>query len=90
MLNRIYITEKEGVKMKIVITKRSDDYHACIEGRPEIWGCGPGESTAIGDLIRSHKDVFKKIGLEVEIIEDAKKRKPMFPDSESADEALAH
>lgn len=40
--------------MKIIVTKRNDDYHACLSGHPEIWGCGKNESEAIGDLIRSH------------------------------------
>jgi hypothetical protein len=49
--------------MKIVITKRGDDYHACLEGHPEIWGCGKTQNEAIGDLISSHKDTLK---IEVE------------------------
>lgn len=52
--------------MKIVITKRCDDYHACVEGKPEIWGCGKDTNAAIGDLIRSHKEIFDEIGLTVE------------------------
>lgn len=42
----------------IVVTKRSDDYHACIKGHPEIWGCGEDIDDAIGDLVRSHKSEF--------------------------------
>lgn len=42
----------------IVVTKRADDYHACIKGHPQIWGCGEDESKAIGDLIRSHEEEF--------------------------------
>lgn len=52
--------------MKIMITKRCDDYHACVEGKPEIWGCGKDTNAAIGDLIRSHKEIFEEIGLAVE------------------------
>lgn len=44
--------------MKIVITKRHDDYHACIEGHPEIWGCGRDQDAAVGDLIRAHQEFF--------------------------------
>lgn len=51
MLKCDYITE-------IVITRRTDDYYACIKGHPEIWGCGREESSAIGDLIRSHESEF--------------------------------
>jgi hypothetical protein len=46
---------------KISITKRSDDYHACLEKHPEIWGCGKTIPQAIGDLIYSHRDKFKLV-----------------------------
>ena len=49
--------------MKIIVTRRNDDYHACLEGHPEIWGCGKTIDGAIGDLIRSHQDTF---GIAVE------------------------
>ena len=42
----------------IVVTKRTDDYHACIKGHPEIWGCGEDGNKAIGDLIRSNEAEF--------------------------------
>lgn len=42
---------------KIVVTKRGKDYHARLEGR-EIWGRGNTSDAAIGDLIRSHRDIF--------------------------------
>lgn len=45
--------------LKIVITRRNEDYHACLEGRPEIWGCGKTQYEAIGNLIGAHKDTFK-------------------------------
>lgn len=44
--------------MKIVITKRSDDYHACIDGHQEIWGCGRDQNAAVGDLVRAHQEFF--------------------------------
>lgn len=49
--------------MKIVITRRSDDYHACLVGRPEIWGCGKTSDEAIGKLISAHAGTFN---IEVE------------------------
>ncbi len=49
--------------MKIVVTKRSDDYHACLDGHSEIWGCGKTFNEAISDLITAHTDTFK---IEVE------------------------
>lgn len=47
------------IMMKIVVTKRSDDYHACLDGHPEIWGCGKTPNEAIGNLITAHADTFR-------------------------------
>ncbi len=44
--------------MKITITKRGEDYHACLEGQPQIWGCGKTSDEAVGNLIRAHTDTF--------------------------------
>lgn len=38
---------------KIIITKRSDDYHAALENTG-AWGNGETIDAAIGDLIRTH------------------------------------
>ncbi|HEY4521651.1 MAG TPA: hypothetical protein VJH05_00720 [Candidatus Paceibacterota bacterium] len=43
---------------KIILTKRSEDFMAHIEGHSEIWDCGPSPDAAIGSLIRSHREVF--------------------------------
>ena len=51
--------------MKILLRKRSNDWQAYLEDHFEIWGCGKTINAAIGDLICSHKDVFK-INAEVE------------------------
>ena len=48
--------------MNITITKRADDYHACLKDHPEIWGCGKNVDEAIGSLIRAHGDTF---GVEI-------------------------
>ena len=48
---------------RIIVTKRSDDYHACLAGNSAIWGCGRNITEAVGDAIRSHQDVF-----EIEVI----------------------
>lgn len=45
--------------MKIIIINRKDDYHASLEGHPEIWGCGKCPDEAIGNLIRSHQEIFQ-------------------------------
>lgn len=44
--------------IEIEVTRRTDDYHACISGHPEIWGCGKDRESAIGDLVRSHQNEF--------------------------------
>ena len=51
--------------MKIIVTKRPDDYHACIEGHPELWDCGKSQQSAIGNLAWTHKEQFN---LEIEFI----------------------
>jgi hypothetical protein len=45
--------------MKIVVTQRLSDYHACLADNTAIWGCGKSPSEAIGDLIRSHRERFQ-------------------------------
>jgi len=44
--------------VEIELKKRAADWHACIAGQPEIWGCGPTPKAAIGDLVWSHMDRF--------------------------------
>ncbi len=43
---------------KIVVTRRSADYHACIKGHPEIWGCGASIAEAVGNLVQTHRTEF--------------------------------
>lgn len=49
---------KYDYTVDIVVTKRIHDYHACIKGHPQIWGCGRNESEAIWDLVRSYESEF--------------------------------
>ena len=49
---------------KVVVTHRSNDYHACLAGRPGIRGCGKTPQEAIGDLIITHEETM---GIEVEL-----------------------
>jgi hypothetical protein len=42
----------------IVVTKRRDDFHAAVAGRPELWGCGNSHRAAIGDLVTAHGEHF--------------------------------
>lgn len=56
-------------KKTIVVTRRQSDLHACIKGRPQIWGTGRTIAEAVGDMIFSHAATF---GVEVQI-DDQKK-----------------
>ena len=42
----------------IVVTKRSDDYHACLADHSEFWDCGKTPNAAIGALLRTHPKQF--------------------------------
>ena len=43
----------------IVITKRSDDFHAALEGNPAIWSASRvSADEAIGNLMRTHPEHF--------------------------------
>jgi hypothetical protein len=43
-------------QLTIEVRRRSDDYHAQIKDHPELWGCGPTPSHAVGDLVRTHRE----------------------------------
>lgn len=45
--------------LKIIVTDRGSDYHACLEGRPGIWSSGRTSYEAIGNLLTAHTDAFK-------------------------------
>ena len=38
--------------MKIIVTKRSNDYHACLEFNIGIWGCGRNPIEAVSSFMR--------------------------------------
>lgn len=59
---------------KITLTKRVDDWHACLSDDPTIWGAGPNPYEAVGSLILSHKEAF-----EVEVA----RNKDLFPPSKA-------
>ena len=45
--------------MKIKIDRHGfDDFHASIEGHPELWGRGKTVDEAIGSMFRSHFEHF--------------------------------
>lgn len=44
--------------VRIVVTKRISDFHACIEGKETLWGCGETYAKAIGDLVMAHEEAF--------------------------------
>lgn len=43
---------------KIVVTKESNQYRACLEAHPEIWGWGKTYCEALGNLVRSYPERF--------------------------------
>ena len=47
---------------KIVIKKRNDDFHAQLDGHPEIWGCGKTAGAAVYSVMTTHPDKF---GVEI-------------------------
>jgi len=62
------MNNNEKVKItNITVTKRSSDYHACLENRPGIWGCGRNICEAIGDVIMNHPERFN-----LNIVEEGK------------------
>ena len=52
------LQERRIAMKRIVVVRRNDDYHASLEGHPEIWGCGKTSESAIGSLVSAHKEVF--------------------------------
>jgi hypothetical protein len=48
--------------MKIIVTKRATDYHAKLEGHPEIWATGRTSAEAVGNLITRHG---KRLEIEI-------------------------
>ncbi len=50
------------IPSEIVVTKRTNDYHACLRGQPNTWGSGRTIPEAIGDLIQLHTE---KLNFEV-------------------------
>jgi len=36
----------------IVLCKRTDDWHACLENRPEDWECAPDATRAVAKLAK--------------------------------------
>jgi hypothetical protein len=49
--------------MVIMITKRTKDYVAWIEGHPEIWANGNTPREAIGNLVWTHTEHFGIVGV---------------------------
>ena len=49
--------------LKIKVIRRTNDFHASVEGRPGLWDCGNTASEAIGELLLSHPREF---GVDIE------------------------
>lgn len=52
--------------IEIVVTRRADDYHACIGNDERLWGCGKNIDEAVGSAIRSHAE---RAGLVIHVDE---------------------
>jgi hypothetical protein len=61
---------QKETSLKIILTKRSEDIHACLESDHRIWGCGKSQYEAIGNLINAHQSTFG-VTVEYEGIEMA-------------------
>ena len=48
--------------LKIILTRRQNDYHACVEGRPKVWESGRSASEAVGNLIFTLRE---ELGIEI-------------------------
>ena len=51
--------------MRLKVTKRTGDWHCCVEGDESVWGCGKTIAEAIGNLVWSHADWFGIDWLEI-------------------------
>lgn len=51
--------------MKIKVTKRSDDYHACIDEITGIWEAGRTIDEAVYKLLISNPEIFD---IEIEVL----------------------
>jgi len=54
----------ENTMVAVIVTYRpqitaNGDYHACIEGHSEFWGCGKSPAEAIGNLIQAYPAQFE-------------------------------
>ncbi len=57
----------------IVVTKRSRDYHACIDGDAGKWGCGSTQYNAVGSLIHGWMPYF---GITLKLCDAARQPAP--------------
>lgn len=63
------MARKQLGPIKIVVHERAAgraaDWHAQVDGRPEMWGCGRTSLAAIGDVVASHAAWF---GVEISTV----------------------
>lgn len=55
----------------IVVEARDADFKASLKNESSIWGCGETRDAAIGELIRSHPNMFQ---IKLEYVGDAVRR----------------
>jgi hypothetical protein len=44
--------------MRIILTRRINDVHACIKGQTGVWGAGKTSYEAIGNMVSAHIKIF--------------------------------
>ncbi len=61
----MFLTMKIGESVNVAgltVTRRGDDWHVCLFGRPGDWACGKSPEEAVGNLVLHRSD----LGLTVE------------------------
>lgn len=54
-----------SLRVNLVVSRRSDDIHVQIEGRPTAWGAGNSVYSAVGNLVTHHPEVFGIVETQV-------------------------
>jgi hypothetical protein len=52
----------------LIVTRRTTDTYVCLEGHPEIWGCGITYYEALGRMVSSHQEY---LGLRIKRVQQS-------------------
>lgn len=63
---------------KIIVKRTGDEYHAFIEGHPEMWEAGKDYRLAVGKLVEGHPEEF---GITVMMESEQEKTKKIIKNS---------